>query len=214
MSWLIGGKAACGAEMSANFDLFNSRQPVKRGRPGHRPISIRAGSRGGGDLAANANPAGPCVVIALAPPPLPPKLPAVLIGLLLLVGSADASGAMTRIEDDMGGSLGKYLLMFAEMRDAGERVMIDGSCFSACTLVTAMVPKNRVCITERARLGFHATWVEEESGRRVTSAAGTQLLYQMYPPVIRKWIARHGGLGARTLVMEGHELAAVYQRCR
>src|SRR6266516_3990323 len=142
------------------------------------------------------------------------KLPAILIGLLLSVAFVHSSYALTRIEDDKGGSLGKYLLMFAAIRDSGERVVIDGSCFSACTLVTAIIPKDRVCVTERAMLGFHAGWIDDQAGNRVISVEGTQLLYQMYPPMIRKWINHHGGLGSRIIVMKGRELAAVYRLCR
>src|SRR6266566_6422136 len=141
------------------------------------------------------------------------KLPSILIGVLLSVAFVQSSYALTRIEDDKGGSLGKYLLMFAAIRDSGERVVIDGSCFSACTLVTAMIPKDRVCITGRAVLGFHAGWADDRAGNRVISMEGTQLLYQMYPPMIRKWITRHGGLGANIIVMKGRELASFYRSC-
>src|SRR6516164_9920787 len=139
------------------------------------------------------------------------KLRWMLVSLLLPVALAQPSNAMTRIAGDMGGPLGEYLLLFAAMRDAGERVMIDGSCFSACTLVTALIPRDRICITERAMLGFHAGWFENQAGERTTSAAGTRALYQMYPPIIRDWIGRHGGLGKRTIVLEGRELAAIYR---
>ena len=135
------------------------------------------------------------------------------IGLLLSLAFVHSSFALTRIEDDKGGSLGKYLLMFAAIRDSAERVVIDGSCFSACTLVTAMIPKERVCITERAALGFHASWADDQDGNRVISAEGTQLLYQMYPPMVRKWIKHHGGLGPNIIVMKGRELASFYRSC-
>jgi hypothetical protein len=36
----------------------------------------------------------------------------------------------------------------------------------------------------------------------------------MYPPIIRDWIARHGGLGKRTIVLAGGDLAAIYQYCK
>jgi hypothetical protein len=36
----------------------------------------------------------------------------------------------------------------------------------------------------------------------------------MYPPIIRTWIARQGGLGKRTIVLEGPELAAIYRYCK
>lgn len=114
----------------------------------------------------------------------------------------------------MGGPLGKYLLMFATIRNSGERVIIDGNCFSACTLVTAIIPKQRICITERAALGFHASWVDDQTGRPAISAEGTRLLYQMYPPTIRDWITKNGGLGARTIILKGRELAAFYPFCK
>ena len=124
------------------------------------------------------------------------------------------SNAVTRIAEDMGGSLGDYLLRFAAIRDSGERVMIDGSCFSACTLVTALIPRSKICITERAMLGFHAGWFENKAGERLTSPTGTRVLYELYPPIIRRWIARQGGLSKRTIILEGRELAAIYQYCK
>jgi hypothetical protein len=142
------------------------------------------------------------------------RLRAMPVGLILLVALLQPSNAMLRIADDMGGSLGDYLLMFAAIRDSGERVMIDGSCFSACTLVTALIPGDKICITERAMLGFHAGWFENKAGERVTSPTGTRVLYEMYPPIIRNWIDRQGGLGKRTIVLKGRELAAVYRYCR
>src|SRR5438477_10683972 len=92
------------------------------------------------------------------------------LGLFLSIALIHSSTAETRIRDDMGGSIGRYLRMFAAIRDSGERVVIDGNCFSACTLVIAMIPKERICITERAALGFHAGWISRQSGRPVVNA--------------------------------------------
>jgi len=141
------------------------------------------------------------------------KLLAIIVGVVMSVLLVQPSNAMKRIADDMGGSLGEYLLMFAAIRDSGEQVMIDGSCFSACTLVTALIPEDRICITQRAALGFHAGWFKNKSGERTISPTGTGVLYQMYPPIIRNWIIRQGGLGQRTIVLEGRDLAAIYRYC-
>ena len=141
------------------------------------------------------------------------KWPAILLGPLLSVVAVDSSNAVTRIRDDMGGPLGRYMRMFATIRDSGERVIIDGKCFSACTLVTAMIPKERVCITQRAALGFHAGWVNDDTGKQIITPEGTRLLYEMYPPTIRSWINKHGGLSARTIILTGRELAALYPFC-
>ena len=139
---------------------------------------------------------------------------AILAVVLLSFAFVQPSDAMTRIADDLGGPLGEYLLKFAAIRDSGERVMIDGKCFSACTLVTALVPRDRICITDRAMLGFHAGWFENKAGERITSPTGTSLLYEMYPPIIRNWIARQGGLGKHTVVLEGRALAEIYKPCQ
>jgi len=137
-----------------------------------------------------------------------------LVSLLLPIALVQPSDAMTRIAEDMGGPMGEYMLRFAAIRDAKERVTIDGRCFSACTLVTAFIPRDKICITERAMLGFHAGWFENKAGERVTSPTGTRVLYAMYPPIIRNWIARQGGLGPRTIVLAGPELASIYRPCK
>jgi hypothetical protein len=139
------------------------------------------------------------------------KLYAVL-GLFLSLTVADLAFAVTRIRDDMGGSLGNYLLMFTRMRDSGERVIIDGNCFSACTLVT-IIPKERICVTQRAVLGFHAGWIDDQTRNRPTSAEGTSVLFELYPPALRRWITKHGGLGPRTILLKGRELMAFYRAC-
>ena len=84
--------------------------------------------------------------------------------------------------------------------------LLFGECF------VGHVPGSGVQ-TGRAMLGFHAGWSENKAGERVTSPTGTQVLYEMYPPIIRNWIARQGGLGKRTIVLEGLELAAIYRYC-
>src|SRR5436190_7169047 len=132
-----------------------------------------------------------------------------LLGVLMSLAVGDAAFAATRIREDMGGSLGKYLLMFTRMRDSGERIIIDGNCFSACTLVT-IIPKDRICVTPRAVLGFHAGWIDDQMGKRPTSAEGTSMLFELYPPAIRHWITSHGGLGTRTILLKGRELMSFY----
>jgi hypothetical protein len=37
-------------------------------------------------------------------------------------------------------------------------VIIDGFCASACTIVLGTVPHDKICVTFRAKLGFHAAW--------------------------------------------------------
>ena len=142
------------------------------------------------------------------------RLFAVLAGAALTaltIGSADAT---VRIRDDMGGLMTEYASRFATMRQNGERVVIDGPCFSACTMLLGMLPRDQVCVTPHAVLGFHAAWNFDDAGRRVTSAAATQALIDIYPARIRTWLARRGGLSPRMKFLRGTELASMYPICR
>ena len=117
------------------------------------------------------------------------------------------------IQASPGGRIGDFLDLYAEIRASGRRVVIDGPCLSACTLVLSVVPRNRICVTRRAVLGFHAAWRPDESGRPLTHRGATRLMLDTYPPAVRSWIRRKGGLGRRTILLRGRELAAMYPRC-
>ena len=75
-----------------------------------------------------------------------------------------------------GGQIGPYLDRLSVLRNSGERVIIDGPCLSACTMVLGVIPRDRICVTRRARLGFHAAWNPGTDGRPVPNRDGTQLL--------------------------------------
>jgi hypothetical protein len=134
--------------------------------------------------------------------------------LAALVFGTSAAGAEFRIQRDDGGQIGLYLQKFAQVRDSGERVVIDGPCHSACTLALAVIPRNRICVTSNAVLGFHAAWTRDRYGHTLASEGGTKLLMASYPPHIKRWIARQGGLNGTTITLRGPELAAIYPRCR
>src|SRR5947208_652457 len=78
-------------------------------------------------------------------------LAAALCGLVLPPAQAEI-----RILGSQGGQVGPFLDLFERVRASGERVVIDGPCLSACTLVLSLVPEDRICVTRRAVLGFHA----------------------------------------------------------
>lgn len=136
-----------------------------------------------------------------------------LLAMALLCGSLAAAGAATRIADDRGGRIGTYLDRFEELSQSGDKVIIDGLCASACTLVLGTVSHDRICVTPRARLGFHAAWDMGTHGRPVTNAEATRLLLAMYPAPVRRWIARHGGLRRQMIFLEGRDLGRLYRSC-
>jgi len=134
-----------------------------------------------------------------------------LIAQLTMSGPATAT---VRIADDRGGNIGEYWSRFTALRDAKEQVVIDGICSSACTMVLGLVPRDRICVTDNAALGFHAAYRPGFLGSRVVNEPATRTLMSIYPDAIRQWLARNGGLGTETIYLSGPELFALYRKCR
>lgn len=123
--------------------------------------------------------------------------------------------AEVRISGDPGGEVAAYIHKYQEIRDSGQRVVIDGACLSACTLLTGIVPRNRICVTSRAVLGFHAaSYYDDTSRELVPTRAGSRLVMHIYPPNIRHWIERHGGLTPHMIRLSGRQLSEMYHTCR
>src|SRR5467141_1244570 len=132
---------------------------------------------------------------------------------IVLLSGIGASDAAVRIVEDAGGRIGAYVDKYQGVRSSGEMVIIDGFCASACTIVLGTVPHDKICVTSRARLGFHAAWDPGSSGRKITNPEATQTLYSMYPFEVRRWIDQHGGLTPRMIFLNGRQLAAMYRPC-
>lgn len=140
---------------------------------------------------------------------------ALLFGLSVALGCPPAV-ADYRITDDHGGYLEQYKARYAAIRDRGERVIIDGVCNSACTVVLGIVPLQRICATPRASLGFHLAYYDTAAtfGVRVTSYAGTEDLVSHYPETVKDWIDRNGGLtNEMKRVRSGPALWAIVDPC-
>jgi len=135
---------------------------------------------------------------------------------ILLVLSTSAAAADYRITRDHGGLVDQYKTKYAQIRERGERVIIDGICNSACTLVLGIVPLNRICVTPRASLGFHQAYYDKAwtFGLKVTSYAGTADLVSYYPQPVKDWINRNGGLTTTMKrVKNGADLWAMIDPC-
>jgi hypothetical protein len=141
---------------------------------------------------------------------------AALIPIALMTSGAAPNPAATtvRITDDRGGNIGEYWSRFTALRDAKEQIIIDGICSSACTMVLGIVPRDRICVTENATLGFHAAYRQGFLGSRVVNEPATRTLMSIYPDAIRQWLARNGGLGTETIYLSGPELFALYRKCQ
>jgi hypothetical protein len=137
----------------------------------------------------------------------------IVTGAVLAVLASQPALAVVRISNDAGGQIGPYLDRLATLRSSGESVVIDGPCLSACTLLLGIIPRERICVTSRASLGFHAAWKPDASGHKRLSPEGTRALWKIYPANVRAWLSRRGGLKTSMVYLRGNELASMYTTC-
>src|SRR3979409_1943538 len=100
---------------------------------------------------------------------------AFLAAVLCALASPPAQ-AEVRILASPGGQVAPFLELFERVRASGERVVIDGPCLSACTLVLSMVPDDRICVTRRAVLGFHAARSIDRRGQIYAEPEASRLV--------------------------------------
>src|SRR5829696_871986 len=112
-----------------------------------------------------------------------------VVSLCVVVLCTGPAAADYRVTRDHGGLVETYKTRYVRLRERGERVIIDGICNSACTLVLGIVPLNRICVTPKASLGFHQAYTEM-LGFKMMSYAGTADLLAYYPQSAKDWIQR------------------------
>jgi hypothetical protein len=119
-----------------------------------------------------------------------------------------------RILGSNGGEVGGFVRLFDQIRETGERVVIDGPCYSACTLVLSTIPKERICVTRRAVLGFHGAKLVDREGNVYTAPRSLNAaVAEVYPEPVQDWIAKHGGLTTKMITLRGAALYKYYPRC-
>jgi hypothetical protein len=141
-----------------------------------------------------------------------PSLLTAAVAAATLISSPSAR-ATIRLADDAGGLITAYQHRFTRARATGERIVIDGSCLSACTLAVGLVPREQICATPRAVLGFHAAWQPTPFGGRAVSGPATQHMMDIYPADLQGWITGHGGLTPHMIFLKGPELATIVPAC-
>ena len=143
-----------------------------------------------------------------------PVLGGIILATVVAVAAILPASADLRIRSSPGGAVDAYLAAFARVRQSGERVVIDGPCLSACTLVLSTIPRSRICVTRRAVLGFHAPqWFYPRTGYTARAPEATRAVTAAYPPGVRAWIKKRGGLKQKPIYLRGRELSALYPRC-
>lgn len=141
------------------------------------------------------------------------------MGLMLCLAAVCAAvpaRADLRITRDHGGYVTEYKAKYERIRARHERVIIDGICNSACTMVFGIVPMNKICVTPRASLGFHQAYYDKSFtfGIKVISSEGTSDLMSYYPSSVKDWIRRNGGLTPQMKkIKNGPELWKIVDPC-
>ena len=150
-----------------------------------------------------------------APPPTTAVQPPAIDTLISRSGAVTFTPNRVVITYGAGGLLWEHNLKYVGYRNAGMAVEMRGPCYSACTLITAYVGKDKLCIGQGAFLAFHQ--VRTATTKQIMPAE-TALMYWQQPEQIRDWIDLDGGHAKLPLdgfwTMYDHELWAMgYPRC-
>jgi hypothetical protein len=121
----------------------------------------------------------------------------------------------TVLDFEPGGFVHEHIKRWRQVEKSAADVEIRGPCFSACTLVMSVVPKERICFGDHASLQFHLA--ADLQGRPAYDTTASML--QSYPRDIREWVLARGGMASMTiydfLILEAEELWGMgYRKCR
>lgn len=105
-------------------------------------------------------------------------------------GSAWADNVYT-VRGEPGGNVAAHYYKYQQVAAQYDRVVIDGMCKSACTMLLGVVPLDRICITPRGYFMFHAG---HDRGNRMFNQRATQTMLAAYAPEVRDWVTRHHAL--------------------
>jgi hypothetical protein len=100
------------------------------------------------------------------------------------------------IYHEPGGVIKEHVERWQELARSGADVEILDACYSACTLIVAYVPKERLCFGAFATLQFHLAW-NRETGK--PSLDATQWMLKQYPREIYDWIMERSGVASLTI---------------
>jgi len=126
------------------------------------------------------------------------ELKLALAGLLMPCALTPAS-AKILITEDNGGIVVNFVRKYSDIRDSGEKVVIDGPCASSCTLLLGLLRPENFCATTKALFGFHsASAMKEEDGKvteRRHAPEMSALMFSLYPAKVRRLLQKRGWNG-------------------
>lgn len=160
-----------------------------------------------------------CAILALAPETIDAK--SGIQSARLPYGMTWVTPGVVRMgRYDSGGFLARYLADLERLKRLGVRqLQLDSTCASACTVYLRL--GNRVCVTRRARIGFHRITLHGRTRfgpiqARLKSAEHSfnDKFLRRLPANIRSWRGIQGGLPRRMVWLKGEEAARRIGRCR
>src|SRR5258708_13635650 len=103
----------------------------------------------------------------------------------------------TELGLEWGGNLIDHIERWQALDKSGDVIEIRGPCVSACTMVMAFIPRERLCFGVQGELRFHAA----RDGQSATESSlyWTNWMIQRYPQDIRTWIESRGGAEKMTI---------------
>jgi hypothetical protein len=145
------------------------------------------------------------------------------LAIACLPHSAQAAGpapvpiSKTVLYYEPGGYLEEHVKRWRALAESGDDVEIRGSCVSACTMILAYIPSNKICFSYGASLRFHKARTLYDDVP-VPNTPVTQWMLDQYPPDIRTWLIRRGGVEEMTTkkiwVLDATELWEMgYRKC-
>jgi hypothetical protein len=91
---------------------------------------------------------------------------------------------------ERGGRVDQHIARWEALAASGDDVEVRGLCPSACTLVLAHVPKERLCFSQTSVLAFHLA--RFPNGEPAIEAS--RAMFNAYPQDIRMWLQEKGGV--------------------
>ena len=93
---------------------------------------------------------------------------------------------------DEGGVIFAYNVRWKHVAAQGSQVEVRGMCWSACTLVAAHIPKDRLCFADYSSLNFHQA--RHGAPDDTPNPQATKWMFDAMPPEIENWIVARGGI--------------------
>jgi hypothetical protein len=128
---------------------------------------------------------------------------AIFVAVAVMLFPAVSVAETIDVSDNHGGRVTEYNARWAQLAARGVDVRIVGPCQSACTVLLAHIPRNKICVTPRASFGFHLANLQ----------SATATLWNGYGSDIRGWINQRGGLKKAFIWMRAPDTYRFFKKC-